>query len=476
MRRLEQDSAIIGVVPAILAGILLGCSYQPRCWVGLCERQPDRPDLRFVLDTLTFVPRISFHEVWLTNVGPVTGDAKISITVADTAGSVLLEATLRGGDAVRIPAAHLGGQVGRVIEFSRSGALVELLDSLRGSNIPFVMYGRIATVGGDAFEADNSAERSWRPWTKLTPGSQATVPIGFDITRKTQVRLESVRVPADVEVEAVQIRDGQVFAPGSYFGWVKVRSPQGLAIGSTYVLRSTLLDNSRRSVIRRVHHIAVYDTVAPRVTGYRVVILEDGRIAIQIRAGDEHSGISEVGVQTGYSLDGGRTWRRKRHDSIEDDFGRPAIFDGVIGPFASEDTVVIKVEVQDAVGNVSDQLPDDAVVLAAPRRAEILVDSLATDSPNGHPIFRHQEILRHAAWTQYRDTASDRPRMPEEVGASPSDRFESRRIQELRTIPAVAEKWGIRLQDFVTLEANVAGYYVTGGKTRLVLRIQGGGQ
>jgi hypothetical protein len=102
------------------------------------------------------------------------------------------------------------------------------------------------------------------------------------------------------------------------------------------------------------------------LSSYRAVLLSDGRVAVQVHAGDGESGMSGHGVTTRFSLDGGNTWHHQVHSSVEDDFGRPWIFETVLGPFPIGYGLLIGVSARDNAGNVTARLPFDASVYRAP--------------------------------------------------------------------------------------------------------------
>lgn len=200
------------------------------------------------------------------------------------------------------------------------------------------------------------------------------------------------------------------------------------------------------AVPQQHERFAVADTIPPMLSSYRAVLFRDGRVAIQVHVGDRQSGVSESGVATHYSLNGGKTWLRQVHSSIEDDFGRPATFETTLGPFEGGTELLIGVSARDLVGNTSRGLPVDAGVLVAPMNMERVLDTFGSSGVDGNPVFSHEAIARLAVWI---DTAHVNQRAAVQSG---TERFELRRLQDLRTLPDSLRAWAVDVTKFERLD------------------------
>lgn len=226
--------------------------------------------------------------------------------------------------------------------------------------------------------------------------------------------------------------------------------------------------------LRGARRGASHDTVPPMVSNYRAVLLPDGRVAVQLLAGDAGSGISRTGAVTRYSLDGGRTWHRAIHSPVEDDFGRPALFETVLGPFPRGANLLLGLVVRDRAGNVSMQLPADAAVFLAPQNAGLAVDSFGMGKgPSGNPIFSPEAVARRAAWVLAAESAvANLLTRALDGDLSPTERFELRRLEELRTVPAAFTSWGVDVTRFRRVDAALVKVGAAGGSDQIVFRVR----
>jgi hypothetical protein len=119
------------------------------------------------------------------------------------------------------------------------------------------------------------------------------------------------------------------------------------------------------------------------------VFTADHRIAIQVLVGDKGSGVLEAtGVTTEYSTDGGRTWSTRAHNYKSGNFVRPTLFEAVLGPFAPDTDMQLRLTAKDTAGNVTSAIPADAVGLEVPAPVERLLETayiFPRSQPN--PIF-----------------------------------------------------------------------------------------
>jgi hypothetical protein len=285
--------------------------------------------------------------------------------------------------------------------------------------------------------------------------------------------METPRVPPGARVVYAPSGNGHFLPPGRHTREVRLVTPEQLPHGSVFAARLTLTDSVTGEVLQQHERIAVYDTVPPMLSSYRAVLLRDGRIAIQVRAGDRHAGVSESGVATLYSLDGGKTWHRQVHDFVEDDFGRPALFETVVGPFSPGADLLIGVRAQDMAGNASVRLPVDAGVFLAPRNAELVVDEVGVLSPDGNPIFAPATVARRGAWADKAETALARllAHQPDR-DLSAAERFELRRLEELRTVPTTFRRWDVDFSGFTQVDAPLVRLSPDDGPEWTVLRVR----
>lgn len=458
-------------------GVMVVCAGFAGCVNGPAFLQRERPNLGISDDSSSQRASISLRQVRVRNLGSVSGEGVVSVAAVDSFGTPLMEVTLLDGAPIRVPAANLGGAEGRVMPISGFAAFESLVDSLARTNSRFGLRARIQTTGGDADESDNVKTREWGPWLSMAPSGELTINFNFAVshrTRAARVRMETVAVPSRALVDYPWSRDGLLLPPGRYTREVRLVTPKQLPMGSVFAARLTLTDSQTGVVLQQHERIAVYDTVPPMLSSYRAVLLRDGRVAIQVQAGDRHSGVSENGVATEYSLDGGTTWRSQVHVFVEDDFGRPALFETVLGPFSRGADLLIGVHTHDVAGNTSERLPVDASVFAAPRNAELLVDSFDIRHPNGNPVFGPATVARRAAWVDTAEaTLAYLLARRSQTGLSASERFELRRLHELRTVPRSFDVWRVDVSGFIRVDSPLVWFSPDDGSERTVLRIGG---
>lgn len=418
----------------------------------------ERPNLGIADDTSPQRAMISLRQIRIRNVGHVPGEGYLSIAIIDSVGTCLIEAPLENGHPITLPAASLGGTEGHIVPISGPPAFRKLLDSLVRTESRFGLRASIRTVGGDADDSDNVRTRECGPWAPMGPSATVSMTFSFAVsapTRAAELHVELIGVPIGSRLGADH-NGGRLFLhPGHYTKEVHLRTPKQLPHGSVFGVRLTLTDSVTGETLQQHERFAAYDTVPPMLTSYRGILLRDGRVAIQVQAGDRHSGVSEEGVATRYSLDGGKTWRQQVHSFVEDDFGKPALFETIIGPFAPGADLLIGLRVQDRAGNTTDALPTDASVFLAPSNAEQLLNAFSGPRIDGNPIFAPETIVRLAAWidTAHAKLFADRPLDAEPRAAA--DRFELRRLQELREVLTAFRTRNVDLSGFDPVDARV---------------------
>ncbi len=461
---------------SIAAVSLVAGSGFSGCVSGRAVSQPERPNLAIAEDTSRQRALISLRQIRVRNLGSVPGEGVVTVAVIDSVGTPLMEVALKDGAPIRLPAASLGGAEGRVVPMSDLAAFENLVDSLARAEARFGVRARIRTTESDADESDNVKTREWGPWLPMAPSAEVTIRFTFAVSDRAgamKVHLEPLRVPPGASVVAAPSGHNLFLKPGLHTREVRLLTREQLRHGSVFSARLTLTDSVTGEVLQQHERSAVFDTVPPMLSSYRAVMLRDGRIAIQMQAGDRNSGVPESGVATLYSADGGTTWHRQVHGFVEDDFGRPALFETVIGPFPRGTNLFVSARAQDRAGNASLRLPVDARVFAAPNNAELLVDAYGIPLHDGNPVFVPAMIARRAAWVEAAKTSHAlEPALASHSNLTAADRFELRRIEELYAVPTSFNQFGVDVSGFTQVDAGTVRLASDHGSEWTALRIR----
>src|SRR5690606_28450907 len=140
-----------------------------------------------------------------------------------------------------------------------------------------------------------------------------------------------------------------------------------------------------------------YDTVPPLITGYRVVVLGDRSLAIQIQGDDQHSAMAARGVWTHFSIDGGHSWQRALHHHKINQEGRATTFETVIGPFPDGATILMRMQAVDVAGNAQAEiLLGSVAALMVPGRSHLaFAPALLLPSVGSHWLFDLGDRVRN---------------------------------------------------------------------------------
>jgi hypothetical protein len=446
--------------------------------VAGCDSGPWQrgPNLGIAVDETSGRALIALRRVRVRNLGPVPGAGELVITVLDSVGNELMSAPLSNAGAVQVPAARRGGAEGRQVAISGLPRFEVLTDSLLASKSRFGVRVTVHTVGRDADEADNTRSREWGSWLRVSPGVETTIQLPADVVpRKDSWRLAPAAAGQAGDIQVIMDRgvDGGGTTGSATASVIHLVPARAFRYGGVIAVRASRGGLATGDVVEGFERFAVYDTTPPLIGDYRMIHFRDGRIAIQLRAGDRDAELSEGAVSTVYSTDRGVTWHQRVHRSIEDDLGRPALFETIIGPFAADVAVLIGVSAEDVVGNVAVDVPADAAIFTAPHHAEWLLDSLDATGPDGHPLFAFQALARQGATVDR--LAAGWPRRGVAGGqgsAGPLERFERRRLQDLRAIPDRARQMGVRLSGFTRADVMRLSVIDGAGVERKVIRLR----
>jgi hypothetical protein len=243
---------------------------------------------------------------------------------------------------------------------------------------------------------------------------------------------------------------------------LSLRTPPESALGTMFVARLSLVSRENRQVIQQREWVEVYDTVAPIVTNYRVIVLRDRRIGIQLTASDRHSDIHPQRVVTQFSLDGGHTWQSRRHLYKLNVLGHPSTFETIIGPFATGTRLLLRICAADVAGNVGTHIPREAqAFLAAPNSEGLLERQDRTDPEAETLLFafeKQQNIIHQAArMLAYR------------TGDSAVDRAMQRRSNDVRSIATTLRL--LRIDPFQTVPLRTKWYVGNSGQRGAALSV-----
>lgn len=428
------------VVGLGLLGVLVSCSLGR-----------SRPDLAIATDSLGR-QSLSLLSVRVRNLGHVTGRGIVSIAVLDSFGRVLTDVTMHHGAGVDVPPVDLGGDEGVVIPFLGPLSFRRLVDSLIVSHTRFALRAEIRCTTQDANESDNTGTRDWGQWLRLAPDSELTVRIAFLLPRGVRRAFFKLDPPS-VGLIATGVPNGIVEGAGWHSREIRVHLSGALPYGYVGAVHFSLTDAINGAPLGQYERMIAYDTVPPILRSYRAIIFRNGRIAIQVYAGDKETGVPEGGVATQYSLDDGKTWRERVHAFVLDDFGHPSLFEGVIGPFPKGADILLSIRAEDLAGNANVTLPKDAWILKAPTNADRSLDVFGGAFPNGNPVFTPGAVDRVASWV--RDAERQLPRTLGHSRAKSDSRLVLRRLRELRVVSDSFEAWSVHAREFASVRATI---------------------
>jgi hypothetical protein len=335
----------------------------------------------------------------------------------------------------------------------------------------FGLRARIATIGGDADETDNQATRQWAVTFPVQPGATARLRFSFSLPQghdPITVNVETDLLPREASLELARASDSIAGAIHIYHREYDIVIPGDLPYGTAFPVRLTVAHARSHEALQHHERIAVYDTTPPMVTSYRAVMLRDGRIAVQVQVGDRYAGLSENAVITEYSQDNGQTWVSTIHRSTYDDFAKPALFEAIIDSPVPHGGLLIGVSVRDNIGNTTRELPADATVFVAPPNAEFLLDAPPGYHPDGNPIFAPEKLARQALWVRNHRA---RRTFSRDEHSNATDRFESRRLAQLDSLPAILRAEKVDVSRFLLYDAPLVRVSSRAGVEGLALRL-----
>jgi hypothetical protein len=364
----------------------------------------------------------------------------------------LANAALNDGKPISVGCARAGGIDGREFTISGIPAVDRVVDSLLQSEDRFAIRVIVETAGSDADESDNMSTRDFGAWTKMLPNAEFSTSVAFVIPVSTS----AMRLATDLKGPQVQwlsdSTDVISTTPDTvYRKTIHLRTLDMLPHGSVLMARLTLLDSATGKMISQYERFAAFDTVPPVISSYRMLLFHDGQVAIQVQVGDQHSGVSARGVTTLLSSDGGRSWRRVVHRAIEDDFGRPAIFEAYAGLVPNDSSLLVAIQAQDLVGNWGNVIPDDATVWRVPGASEGALALPRRFLEYGNPVFAPEQLHQTTSLGEGATILGVSDRRHSNLT---TDVFEARRVRELSEIVHEFAKWGIDPEHFDRVEAS----------------------
>ncbi len=301
---------------------------------------------------------------------------------------------------VRIPAHDKGGKEGKIIRMKASWELNALIDRFDLTRTQYGVSATIETIGEERNWSDNRKTKEWNLPYRVTPGKTNVYNYTFKnhTAEPTKVKwqYEHSNIPVGWNIEGLPKEEAAfVLAPGkSLDGALLMKAPATIAEGAFLEARLSLVDATTGKVLQQHEWFQVYDTEKPSVSNYRVVMLTDHTIAIQLLAADKGSGILEAtGVTTQFSVDQGKTWSTKAHNYKVGNFVRPTLFETVLGPFAPGTKAMIRMTVRDTAGNAQTIIPEDASAFKAPPQAEkLLQQAYIFPRTQQNPLFDLQKL------------------------------------------------------------------------------------
>jgi hypothetical protein len=337
------------------------------------------PDLAIADDVFTGRPAVTLAAVRVRNLSPVEGTATVSLDLLDAAGSVLLRVPLNKEAPLAVPPYQLGGNEGVLVPIVHSAELRRLLAEMPGRNMAYGLRATVETHGNDFDWSNNSKTKEWRPHSRVSAPMVRELAYTF-----TNVMPRSLRVRWQIHARIPPgWRVGGLPPVNKAFRWAAgeqlrdsfhVAVPMNAAHGSSASIRIALVDAASNRVREEHEWRQVFDSVPPRLSNYRAILLRNHTVAVQLMADDAHAGVSPGSVFTFYSIDGGKTWHKQAHDARLNPLGHMTWWETVIGPFPPQTRLLLGVTATDDADNRDAWLPVDASVFLAPVNAELLLE------------------------------------------------------------------------------------------------------
>ena len=320
-------------------------------------------------------------EVRVRNLGSEAGEGEVFVDILDATGRILLHLTPPDDQkTIQLPAASRGGQDGKILRMSASRELNNLIDRMDIARTEYHVRATIKTVGKDSDLYDNSKVKSWNIPFRVQPKFLNVYNYTFrnhaDTTFKVKWVLERTPYPEGWKLGGLPTQtEAFDFAPNDeLIGNLTMTAPAAIEQGAFLESRLSLVRVDNGEIVQQREWFQVFDTIAPHVSNYKVVLTDDHFVALQVLVADKDSGVLEAtGVATEFSTDGGRTWARKSHNYKNGNFVRPTLFESVLGPFEQGTDLQVRFSASDTAGNIAAVIPDDATVTEAPPEANQLL-------------------------------------------------------------------------------------------------------
>ncbi len=347
-------------------------------------------------------PAISELTVRVMNLGDTEADGQVSLDVVDSTGALLRAVPIASDDRVlRVSSYDQGGKQGKAAQVRPNVELSAVLDSLARSRATYGLRASVRTLGHDVDPSNNIKVKEWGPRKRLDAGKAKKFEYvfrnGSGQLRRARWKVEHTRAPVGWLLEGLPDTSRDIWwRPGQALHQSLImRAVESPSLGGRLETRLTLLDAGTGEVIQQHEWFQVYDTVAPMISNYRVVVTSNGMVAIQVMVGDRHSSVSERGVSTEYSLDGGQVWQSKLHRRVFEETSRVAVFETLLGPFMPNSAIWLRINALDLAGNVNTDVPPDAHAFVLPPNAEKLIsDDLTVPAREASPVFDVEKLTR----------------------------------------------------------------------------------
>ncbi|MFD2640807.1 hypothetical protein [Pseudomonas japonica] len=343
-------------------------------------------------------------EVRVINKGSEAGEGKVTVNILSESGKNLLHLEPpEDQKRIRIPAYDRGGKEGKVLRMKAEWGLNALIDRFDIARTRYHVEATVETVNAeDANLLDNRKTKSWNIPFRVNPKKLNAYNYTFtnhgDTEKNLRFMFEHSSYPENWEIAGIPPLDTTfTLKPGeTVSGALTLNAPEKILDGAFLESRISLVDTKDNSIFLQNEWFQVFDTIPPVVTDYRLVSLDDGRLAIQALVSDQGSGILEAtGVSSEFSVDGGKTWARKAHNYKVGNFVRPTLFETVIGPFRKDTTIQLRFTAFDTAGNAATIIPTDASSFVAPPGAdELLQNAYVFPRTQKNPIFEIDQLQK----------------------------------------------------------------------------------
>ncbi len=328
---------------------------------------------------------IDLERVLVQNVGGRAGPLTVILDVLGTdSHQPLVSVRLSGPRSV--PAAEHGGSEGEEFTVPYSARMEQVVDSLKSLGRGYTLRGRVVTTARDSDLTNNTSSTYSLGGSAVHPGGPSTLPYAFEnrATRPLLVRwhISGSTLPFGWSATGLpNTTQPFIWRPGEVVGGgVTVMLPRRVARGESWALLISIVDAHTGAVLDQSEWYPIFDTIPPVVTEIRVLLIPDGKVAVELAVDDEASSVNCASVRGFLVRPASDVVHEGRAHCRSLMLGRPTLVELLLSTSAHEDGTSIRLVVKDLAGNIATAPPLTTSAYTTPRQAARL---LAVGSPRG---------------------------------------------------------------------------------------------